>query len=73
MTQTKHTFGSTKALREHLIGLGFPSIRSTQTRGEFRGNGKVARWSMGLVSETGQSSKGAAASWGFFLTVEEVA
>ncbi len=69
----KQTFGSTQAVRQYLVDNGFPSIKRGATTGQFVANGKRARFDMCLLSKTGQSSMGSAASWGFVVVIEEAA
>lgn len=70
MTQT---FGTAQEVRQYLVDQGFSPFKKGLTRGEFKIPGKRARFSMCLLSKTGQSSIGAGATWGFVVTVEEAA
>jgi hypothetical protein len=68
--QIKQTFGTAQEVRDYLVQFGFAPFRKGLTQGEFSANGRKARFSMCLLSKTGQSSMGAAASWGYVVTVE---
>lgn len=70
MNQIKQTFGTAQEARDFLVGFGFAPFRKGLTSGSFAVTGKKARLSFGLVSKTGQSSMGAAASWVYVVTVE---
>ncbi len=68
MTATKQTFGTAQEVRAYLAQFGFAPFRKGLTRGEFKANGKVARFSLGLVGKTGQSP--GHASWAYIVTIE---
>lgn len=67
---TTKIFGTAQAAREYLVELGFPAFRKGLVKFEMVANDKRARMSLGLTSKTGQSSTGAAASWGYIVVVE---
>ncbi len=69
MAQIKKTFSTAQEVREFLCSNGFDaSFRKGLTRGEFKANGKVARFNLGLVGKTGQSAGNA--SWAYVVVIE---
>ena len=64
--------GVSKGVKERrcdLVGLGFAPFRKGQLTGTFSANGRTAQMGYGLLTRTGQSSRGAGAIWGFTVTV----
>ena len=68
MITTKQTFGTAQEVRNFLAQFGFAPFKKGLTRGEFKANGKVARFSLQIAGKTGQSSTGA--GWAYFVVVE---
>ena len=66
----KQSFYTAAAAREYLVGLGFAPFRKGQLTGTFTANGRTAQMGYGLLTRTGQSSRGAGAIWGFTVTVK---
>ena len=68
MTTTKQTFGTAQEVRDYLAQFGFASFKKGLVRGEFVQGGVKARFGLGVIGKTGQSSTGA--GWGYVVTVE---
>lgn len=69
---TKQTFNTAQEVRDFFAGFGFDPFRKGLTQGSFKNGRYNARFSYRLLSKTGQSSRGAAAHWGYVAVVEEV-
>ena len=64
----KQTFATAQEVRDYLAQFGFAPFKKGLVRGEFTHNGIKARFGLGVIGKTGQSSTGA--GWGYIVTVE---